>query len=214
MRVEVKICGLTRPEDAALAVAGGASYLGVVFASGSRTITADGAKAVVAAAGLTPVFGVFGDQPVDQILELAATTGLRGAQLHGPYPREAAATLRAGGLLVWRVARLADVADLDRLDDMALDADAVLVEPHVTHLLGGAGVPLGVEIAVAARRRLQGHRMALAGGLTAERVAEIAALVRPDVVDVSSGVEYQPGIKDPIKVTRFLEAVLGHSSPI
>lgn len=208
----VKICGLTRPGDAAAAVAAGAAYLGVVFAGGPRRVTADSAAAVRAAANGVPVLGVFGGQAGDEILRLSRAVGLAGAQLHGDYPRAEAARLRAEGLLVWRVVRIATPADLDALADAARDADAVLVEPRVPHVAGGAGVALDLAVAREARSRLAGATMVLAGGLRPDTVAEAVALVRPEVVDVSSGVEHLPGIKDPEKIARFMEAVCGHSA--
>jgi phosphoribosylanthranilate isomerase len=208
----VKICGLTRAEDAATAVAAGAAYLGVVFAGGPRCVTADLAAEVSAAAGGVPVFGVYGDQSVDEILKLTRAARLAGAQLHGPYRRQDAARLRAEGLQVWRVVRIAAPDDLDALSESVRDADAVLVEPLVAHASGGTGVSLDLAVAREARARLAGFTMVLAGGLKPETVAAAVALVRPEVVDVSSGVERLPGIKDPDKIARFLEAVLGHSA--
>src|SRR2546423_1180903 len=77
---------------------------------------------------------------------------------------------------------------------------------------GGTGVWLALAVAREARQRLAGATMVLAGGLTPQTVAAAVALVRPEVVDVSSGVERLPGIKDPDKIARFLEAVFGHSA--
>jgi phosphoribosylanthranilate isomerase len=210
--VEAKICGLTRPEDAAAAAAGGATYLGVVFASGPRVVTPSRAAEIVAGARGVPVLGVFGRQPVEAILDIAGAAGLAGAQLHGDYPREDAARLRAAGLRVWRVVRIAAPADLDRLEGAAAQADAVLVEPRAAHADGGAGVSLDLAVGREARARLATGRMVLAGGLTPENVAGAVALVRPDIVDVSSGVEHLPGIKDPTRIAAFLEAVLGPSA--
>jgi phosphoribosylanthranilate isomerase len=207
----VKICGVTRAADAAAAIAAGAAYVGVVLASGPRVIGPDDAARIVAAAAGIPVFGVFGTQPVDEILTIARQAGLSGAQLHGRYRRQDAARLRAQGLLVWRVVRIAEPGDLDGLADSVRDADAVLVEPRVPHAAGGSGVSLDLAVAREARGRLAGATMVLAGGLTPETVAAAVALVRPEVVDVSSGVECLPGIKDPDKIARFVEAVFGHS---
>jgi phosphoribosylanthranilate isomerase len=203
---------LTRPEDAATAVAAGASYLGVVFAGGLRRVTVTRAKEIAAMSGSIPVIGVYGDQSVEEILRINEAAGLSGAQLHGPYPRAAAAELRGRGLRVWRVARIAEPGDLDAVGSAALDADAVLVEPRVPHAEGGAGIPLDLAVAREARARLAGRTMVLAGGLTAATVGEAVALVRPEVVDVSSGVESLPGKKDPEKIARFMEAVFGHSA--
>jgi phosphoribosylanthranilate isomerase len=208
----VKVCGLTRPGDAAVAVAAGAAYLGVVFAGGPRSVTAADAAAVRSAAGRVPVFGVYGEQSVEEILRSRDAAGLAGAQLHGPYRREEAARLRGEGLLVWRVVRIATPDDLDTLAGAALDADAVLVEPRVPRAAGGAGVALDLAVAREARSRLAGVTMVLAGGLRPDTVGEAVALVRPEVVDVSSGVEHLPGIKDPEKIARFMEAVCGHSA--
>ena len=214
MAARVKVCGITRPDDAGYAAEAGAAYLGVVFAGGPRQVSLPQAAEVVAASRGVPVLGVFGGTSAGDILSLAREAGLSGAQLHGPYTREDAARLRVTGLVVWRVVRIASPADLDLLGEASLDADAVLVEPRVPHAEGGSGVPLDLAIAVEARRRLASVRMALAGGLTPETVGAAMALVRADVADVSSGVESLPGIKDHQKIARFLEAVLGRSPTV
>jgi phosphoribosylanthranilate isomerase len=211
MTVKIKICGLLHPLDAARSVEVGASYLGVVFAGGPRAVTPASAGEVVQAGGGVPVLGVFADQPAEEILQICEQAGLSGAQLHGSYPPSVAARLRSAGLRVWRVVRIAVPSDLDALREAIPESDAVLVEPRVSHLPGGAGVPLDLAVAREARGRLAGHPMVLAGGLTPETVAEALALVRPEIVDVSSGVERQPGIKDPNRLARFAEAVLAHS---
>jgi phosphoribosylanthranilate isomerase len=208
---KIKVCGIMRPDDAAFAGTAGASYLGVVFAEGLRTVTRAIAREIVAAAGGVAVMGVFADQPVDEILQIRDRAGLSGAQLHGTYSPASAARLRSAGLEVWRVVRIAAPSDLDLLGEAANESDAVLVEPKVAHVRGGAGLPLDLAVAREARSRLAGHPMALAGGLTAETVSEALALVRPEIVDVSSGVERLPGIKDLDKIARFVEAVFAHS---
>ena len=212
MGVDTKICGLTRPEDAAFAVAHGARYLGVIFVGGPRLVTSMQARAVVEAGGGAPVFGVFGLASVARILEIRDATGIAGAQLHAPgfLPSEVAA-LQAAGMQVWRTQHLADAGDLDRLHVASQDADAVLVEPRVAGQSGGTGVALDVELAMAARQRLAGRRMVLAGGLTPDTVGERLALVGPDVVDVSSGVEMSPGVKSPERLAAFLEVVRGYT---
>lgn len=211
MPAKIKFCGMMRPQDAASAADAGAAYLGVVFADGPRAVTSERAKAVVGAAGGVPVFGVFGDQSPEEILQIAGYAGLSGAQLHGAFTGAEARSLRAAGLQVWRVVRIAVPSDLDLLADASAESDAVLVEPRVVHVRGGAGVPLDLAVAREARARLAGHRMALAGGLTAETVPQALELVRPDIVDASSGIEREPGIKDTQKMARFVEAVLAHS---
>jgi phosphoribosylanthranilate isomerase len=210
----VKICGLTRPEDAARAAGAGASFLGVVFAGGPRRVSFVRAAEIVAASRGVPVLGVFGDQSVEEIVRGSRETGLAGAQLHGPYGAADAARLVEAGLIVWRVLRIARPEDLDLLEETSLHAETVLIEPRVPGVQGGAGVSLDLALAVEARRRMADSPMALAGGLTPETVGGAVALVRPDVVDVSSGVESLPGIKDHEKIARFLEAVLGRSPTV
>ena len=211
MTAKVKICGLMRAEDAATAARAGAAYLGAVFAAGPRTVTRGQARELVAAADAVPVIGVFGEQPVEEILQICASAGLSGAQLHGSYSRADAQRLRSEGLEVWRVVRIAAPADLDLVAAAIPDSDAVLVEPRVARALGGTGISLDLAVATQARERLSGHAMVLAGGLTPESVSDALTLVRPEIVDVSSGVERRPGEKDPTKILNFVEAVVAHS---
>lgn len=210
MVAKIKFCGIMQPGDATLAAEAGAGYLGVVFAGGPRAVSIVGASEIVRAAAGVPVLGVFAAQSPDEILRIGEKARLSGAQLHGLYSRSDAARLRAHGLAVWRVVRIAVAHDLDLLGEAALDSDTVLVEPRVPHALGGAGVLLDLELAGQARRRLLGP-MALAGGLTPDNVGPALARVRPEIVDVSSGVERRPGIKDPNTIARFVEAVFAHS---
>jgi phosphoribosylanthranilate isomerase len=107
--------------------------------------------------------------------------------------------------------RIAAARDQDALVDAMVASDAVLVEPWVPGALGGAGVSLDLAVAREARERLGAHPMVLAGGLTPETVARALAVVRPEIVDVSSGVEREPGIKDHTKILRFVEAVVAYS---
>ncbi|MBA2627475.1 MAG: phosphoribosylanthranilate isomerase [Gemmatimonadales bacterium] len=212
MAVEAKVCGLTRPEDVRAAADAGATYLGIVLAASPREVTPAHAADLVRAAGTTPVFAVFGAATAQDILSLRDRVQFGGAQLHGPHAAEDAALLRREGLVVWRVLRLAGRADLDRLVSMGESADAVLVEPWVPGAGGGTGTALAIELAQEARERLKGRRMVLAGGLVPETVARTVALVRPDVVDVSSGVEIRPGVKHAARISRFMEALLEHSA--
>ncbi len=208
MAVDAKICGLTRPEDAALAAAHGASRLGVIFAGGPRQRTPAEARELVAAAGGVPVVGVFGLQSVEEILAIAGAARLAGAQLHGPSSVEVARRLRAEGLEVWRVARVPTEGH-GALAALAEEADLVLLEPGLVGesvASGGRGVAIALPEAREARRQLPpGVRAGLAGGLTPESLAEAIRLVGPDLVDVSSGVERAPGIKDSVRLIRFLE---------
>lgn len=209
MVVDVKICGLTRPEDAALAAAHGAWRLGVIFASGPRLVSVACAREIVIAASGVPVLGVFGAQlSVEEISDICVAAGLKGVQLHGPSSVATAARLRATGLEVWRVATIEAGSDLVTiLAERGTSADALLIEPSHPDGGGGKGVLLSHELALAARNAAPEVRFVLAGGLRPENVRERIGLVRPDAVDVSSGVESSPGRKDRQRLIQFLEIV-------
>jgi phosphoribosylanthranilate isomerase len=215
MAVEAKVCGLTRATDAALAVRLGARWLGAVFAEGSpRRVGPGVARELVSASDGVPVIGVFVTESPDEILRLRDRAGLGGVQLHGAYGLAARERLGREELRVWSVVKVATEADLERLEEAAVGADAVLVEPLVAGADGGSGTALPLELAALARARLAGARMVLAGGLRADTVARAIALVRPDVVDVSSGIESAPGRKDADLLARFLEVARdAHARP-
>ncbi len=205
MVVEAKICGLMRAGDAALAVRHGAAVLGVVFAGGPRRVTTAQAGEVVAAAGGVPVLGVFGDQSVDTMLAVAEAVGLRGVQLHRSTSIAERERLTAVGLVVWQMLRYGG-PEVTKIRS-PVGVDLCLLEPW--HPLGGGGhgVPGDLRAARQLRDVLTGVRVGLAGGLTPERVTEAIRVVSPSLVDVSSGVEQTPGIKDPVRLVRFLETV-------
>ena len=190
----LKICGLTNEGDAAHAVAAGATALGVVFAPASpRCVSPDRARDIVEAVPVhVPVVGVFVNAPLEEIVAVVAHTGIRIVQLHGEEPERYAAALKMPLL------RAAGVdAALDAWPTATLLLDAVSGAER-----GGTGRRVDWDRAAAVARQ---RRTVLAGGLTAENVAEAIATVRPFGVDVSSGVEASPGRKDRDKVSRFLE---------
>ncbi len=189
----------------------GARFLGVVRDAGPRATSAAQTRDVVAASDGVPVLGVYTTTTVEVILRERDGMGLAGAQLHGPYDDAAALRLEDEGLLVWRVVRLAGEGDLSGLGS-GLAGTAVLVEPRVPNLPGGAGISLDLGLARSARHRLRNRMMVLAGGLTRASVARAVNAVQPEVVDVSSGVELRPGVKDPGRIRRFVEAVRASTS--
>ena len=208
MVVEAKICGLTRPEDAAIAAAHGAWRLGVIFAGGPRLVGIGQAAEIDSAAAGVPVLGVFGTEPLETMLETIATAGLAGAQLHGEQPESVAVALRDRGLEVWRVVAVsADREPAAELARAASAADALLIEARVPGGSGGKGVAIALDVARSARLAAPRIPFVLAGGLTADSVAAAIRAVEPDAVDVSSGIEKSAGIKDHARLARFLETV-------
>jgi phosphoribosylanthranilate isomerase len=210
---EIKFCGLTRAEDAREAVALGARYVGVIFASGPRRLTAERAAGVLEAvpANVRRV-GVFADTTADAIVAVVESLGLGAVQLHGESDARLMDALRGrfeGE--IWSVLRVRDARLPESAAELFTTADAVLLDAHVPGRLGGTGVALPweqlVNDLVAMRNGGSGARLVLAGGLKAENVGEAIRLLRPDVVDVSSGVETAPGIKDHARMRAFRDAV-------
>ena len=210
----VKFCGMTRPEDAREAARIGAAYVGAIFAGGPRNVTPEHAREVFAAATGAAAVGVFGADDVDDIAAAANTAGVEVIQLHGD-PRAAdvrAVRSRFGGR-VWAVARADGSVLPEWAEELFHEADAVLLDAHVRGRLGGTGVTLEWGALADSVEAVRGRTpVVLAGGLNPGNVAEAVRLLAPDVVDVSSGVESAPGIKDHAKMRQFFEAAQGTHS--
>lgn len=196
----IKICGITRPEDAEAAVEYGADALGfVLWPSSPRHTTLSAVREIVRGLPpfITPV-GVFVDPSVDDIHQ-AADAGLRLAQVHGAVPVWTAAHAHLPVLRAVHLSASASAAIEPDVDD-----GTVLLDAHDPVRHGGTGrtVDWTRARAVAAIRRV-----VLAGGLTPANVGDAIQTVRPYAVDVASGVERQPGIKDPVKLRAFINAV-------
>jgi phosphoribosylanthranilate isomerase len=203
--VRIKICGITRLEDALLAVRLGADALGFNFWPGTkRYVDPDAARDILEQ--LPPfvtTVGVFVNQPPAEVLAIAARTGIAALQLHGDEsPTE------AGGyaLPTIKALRLSGTASLDALARYHVRA-FLLDAPSAG--FGGSGNTCDWECAAAAARRAP---VILAGGLKPENVADAVRAVRPYAVDVASGVESSPGVKDPDKLKRFIDNARKESS--
>ena len=211
--IAVKICGLTRTGDAAQAVGAGAAYVGAIMAGGPRVLTPDQVRTVL---GLrrheVQRVVVFGDHHPDDVIVTVQKLDLDIAQLHGACtPATIDAIRRATGRAVWPVLRIADTLLPANAAELGAAAGAVVLDAHVVGQLGGTGVALdwsGLQDAVAAlRAAVPGIRVILAGGLRPANVSDAIRLLSPDVVDVSSGVECNTGVKDPMLVEQFVAAV-------
>ena len=194
----LKICGITRHEDARVAAAHGATAVGFVFWPASpRYVEASAAAGAVAALppGVTPV-GVFVNASMDTIERTAERVGLGAVQLHGDETTVETRQLR------WPIFRSVTLKSAARMRAMWPDDTVLLLDAEDPERRGGSGTTVDWRRASAIARE---GRVVLAGGLTAENVAEAIALVQPFGVDVSSGVEDAPGVKNPDKMARFLE---------
>ena len=210
MRVEAKICGLVRPEDARAAEAAGADYLGVVFASGPRQRDLRGAARIWEGTSARRV-GVFVDAALDGVLRTSSELGLSVVQLHGDEDPSFCQRIRESGVAIWKAvrvrARVALEAELERYEPVA---DGLLLEGWSAAGAGGVGAGFDWSRLAGVREDWPaGLRLILAGGLNPDNVATAIRATRPHVVDVSSGVESAPGVKDLALVRGFLEAARG-----
>lgn len=206
----VKICGITRPQDAELAASLGASALGFVFWPNSpRLVRAEAVRAMTAnvPAGVRKV-GVFVDQPVADVAGLMDDAGLDIAQLHGHESPDYCVQLKrqygVSGFsrTIFKSIGVTDDGSVN-LDDFGPDV-VLLVDAHDPVRFGGTGKTVNWDSArdIAATRRT-----ILAGGLNADNIRLAIRSVRPYGVDVSSGVESAPGVKDPNRLRTFFEAL-------
>jgi phosphoribosylanthranilate isomerase len=198
----IKICGLTRAEDVRLAVELGAWAVGFVLAESPRHVVPAKARDLAAAADDALTVAVVTTQPPAWIAAAVSTAGLGAVQLSagadGPSVadvRAAAARAGAGPLII----AAADTPD-------AASADFILLDARAPGIYGGTGRRLDWN-AVAADPATPRERLILAGGLKPATVPAAIIAVRPEAVDVSSGVEWVPGIKDATRLREFFAAV-------
>lgn len=216
--MQLKFCGLTRPADIAAAAALGAGYVGVVLAGGPRQQDDAAARALFAplAPGGPRRVAVFGVIAGAEAARRALAVGADVIQLHGdPAPSDIRTAQRETGVPVWAALRIRGACLGPTAEELFEVADAVVLDsrPVSGSALGGTGQSFewaAIASDLAARAALRRRaRLVVAGGLTGENVAEAIALLSPDVVDVSSGVEISPGIKDVELMRRFATVVLG-----
>jgi phosphoribosylanthranilate isomerase len=215
-RPAIKFCGLTRAEDATYAAELGASYVGVIFASGPRLLTEDRAAAVLADVPRdVGRVGVFGDQPPAEIARSARRLSLRAVQLHGANDAARVDAVRSAvDAEVWPVIRIPGSSLPARATEIAAMSDVLFLDSFVDGSLGGSGVAFAWdEMATKIQSLRIGKRVVLAGGLRPDNVARAIAAISPDVVDVSSGVESAPGIKDHDRMRLFRDAAILTSIP-
>jgi phosphoribosylanthranilate isomerase len=197
----VKICGVTTAEQARACIEAGADSVGVNFVTTSiRRVGVETAAMIAQAVGSSAlVVGVVAGMTVDAMRAVRERTGVGCLQLHGDEsPADVAALLPHA----YKAVRVATRDDVERAG--AMPGDYLLVDAKVDGALGGTGQAFdwSLVVGLAARRRL-----VLAGGLTPDNVGRAIERVRPWCVDVASGVENAPGVKDLARVRAFVDAV-------
>jgi phosphoribosylanthranilate isomerase len=212
-----KICANTNLDDAALAAELGADALGFVFAPSPRQVTPEQVAAITShLPAAVEKIGVFYTLDLDEIISTVQIAGLTGAQLHGAYSPLLVAELatrrpelriiqtthrEAGPAEVGEASLDTDLAELS----FAPDVDAVLIDSRTATASGGTGVAFDWEAARKSLFTLGSKRFIVAGGLNPRNVRDAIAILQPWGVDVASGVESQPGRKDPGKLAAFLK---------
>jgi len=209
--VRIKICGLTRVDEAVACVEAGADWIGLNFHPRSPRYVEPGLAAEIISAlpRPSPAVGLFVDRPPHEVAAVANDLGLETVQLHGDEPPSDLVGL--SHLRIIRAFRLGNAKDVREMSEYLAEAeslgrspDAVLLDAWVAGQAGGTGTQIAGDLLSS----IAPHpRLILAGGLTPENVAGRLRLIRPWMVDVASGVESSPGRKDPDKVRRFLHAV-------
>jgi phosphoribosylanthranilate isomerase len=200
MAVRIKVCGITRCEDAEMAVRLGADFIGLNFYPPSpRCLTLDSAAAIARVAkGRAQLVGIFVNAPRTYIEERLESLELDLLQFHGDEDDDA---LKGWPVPVIRALRLRSDAELDAINIGIgeIKANFILLDTFHPQLFGGTGQARQLE----ALSTLDLRRVFVSGGLTPENVGEAAAL-NPYALDVASGVESAPGIKDPGKLASFI----------
>jgi phosphoribosylanthranilate isomerase len=194
-RTKIKICGITRLEDALMAADLGADALGFIFAPSPRQVVPEIAREIIS---LLPPFvnsvGVFVDEEQESVREIAAYCKLDLVQLHG---NESSGYCKALGLKALKVIRVKDEKSIESMASYRGTVQGFLLDTYVKGLPGGTGKTFNWELAKQAKKY---GPVILSGGLTPDNICEAIEKVKPYGVDVNSGVEASPGIKDPDKL--------------
>jgi phosphoribosylanthranilate isomerase len=199
----VKICGITDLEDALMCAKFGADAIGFNFFDGSkRFIKPNEAGSIIEQLSDQIIkFGVFVNATVDEILDTVRITRINVIQLHGDESPDFVSRLRSeAGTPIVKAVRVSDRFDISSLS--AFMVEAFLLDSYSAGQFGGTGTRFNWDKAISVVEL--GSPTYLAGGLVPENVAEAIRIVRPFAVDVASGVESSPGIKDPAKLEAFI----------
>jgi phosphoribosylanthranilate isomerase len=206
MRVQAKICGLSTPETVDAAVAGDAAWLGFVFFPKSpRNVSPEQAAALIARAPARVGKVAVLVDPDEPLVEHIVRTGVTALQLHGDESPAQLASLRRHGLELWKAVPVRTRADLDAARAYRGVADRILYDAKTPKgtLPGGMGLRFDWKLLDGFAHPLP---WALSGGLDAGNIAEAAGITGARLVDISSGVESAPGVKDVDKIAAFLQA--------
>lgn len=198
---KIKICGITQPDDAQLASEYGARMIGMIFYDKSPRFISDSAAEKIVQIlpeEVLPV-GVFVNPEVEKISSIIDNTGIKALQIHGKFNSDEVNSLN---LPLIQAYSISDKNDFDSIRQNG--SDYFLLDNKELNSYGGTGKTFDWELIPTDLRK---DRMILAGGITAENAAEAVSKINPAFLDVSSGVESSPGIKDKMKLEQLFKAV-------
>ncbi len=199
MRTRIKVCGVTTPDDAAMAARAGADYVGVVLTESPRRVTPRRAREIaIALPPATLLIAVFADEGPEEVAR-----ALEGLPVHAVQVQGWSDAAANGAYEIWHVLRAASLPEPTTLPMVPLRT--YLLDAHDPETPGGTGKRADWDWA---RRAVNvGLRLIVAGGLRPENVSDLVLEVRPFGVDAASGLESEPGRKDPAKVQAFVERI-------
>jgi phosphoribosylanthranilate isomerase len=203
MTTRIKICGITRPEDALMAAGAGAHALGLVFyAPSPRAVSLEQAASILEAVPpMVSTVGLFVNADPGYIAEVISALPLTYLQFHG---QESVEDCERFAHPYFKVAHMKAGIDLVQYASIYASASALLVDSYVPGTPGGTGKVFDWSVL----KEPLALPLILSGGLTPKNVGQAVAQVQPFAVDVSSGVESAPGLKDPLLVTEFIKGVM------
>jgi phosphoribosylanthranilate isomerase len=201
--VRIKICGITNPRDASMAVELGADALGFIFAPSPRQVTPEQALHIInSLPPFVQTVGVFVDESLNRISDIVDFCGLEMIQLHGDESPEFCAALMPHAIKGFR---LNNTSSLASIGNYRTKIRAVLLDTYQKGIRGGTGKTFDWNLAIAARKF--GIPVILSGGLNPSNVQRALADVQPYAVDVNSGIEESPGVKSPLLMKELMEKI-------
>jgi len=199
--VKVKICGNTRPEDAKHAAELGADYLGFIFAESKRKLDISAASKIMEALPNFKKFvGVFFNQPKEEVETISGELGIKILQFHGDETALYCQHFQDSGYEVIKTFRIKDAMSLKRMDEY--NVSAFLFDTYKKEKVGGTGLPFDWNLIE--DKPYVHDKLFLAGGLNVDNLENAISRVHPFAVDVASGVESEPGKKDPTLLETFI----------
>ncbi|MBI4358570.1 MAG: phosphoribosylanthranilate isomerase [Candidatus Omnitrophica bacterium] len=203
---QVKICGNTNGGDALRAKELGADFLGFIFCESKRKISLDQAKEIMSAVGPFENFvGVFANQPKEEVESIVLELGLKWLQFHGDETSRYCQYFTEKQWNVIKTFRIKDAMSLKRIDEY--DVSAFLFDTYSRERFGGTGMPFNWSII--GHKPYVHEKLFLSGGLTVNNLAQALEQLKPFAVDVASGVEKSPGIKDYLLLEQFINIAKG-----